>query len=164
MRQSNDRRRAVTPNYNAIIEETSQPIDIGSSDLCRSADGVTTVTAESMVKVRHWDSATSIHPNRRNLRLEEHAVRGTRNKSSMRSPRAPHTTRAARARARAPHVAHDGRTPILFRARAVRATVTLTTFLRTSTPLVVAPPRTPPRPVPSPTAPLLPTPPRRRRE
>jgi hypothetical protein len=92
---SNDRRRAVTPNYDAIIEETSQPIDIGSTDLCRSADGVTTI-AESMVKVRHWDSATSIHPNRQNLHLEEHAVRGTRNKSSMRSPRAPHTTRAAR--------------------------------------------------------------------
>jgi len=91
----NDRRRAVTPNYDAIIEETSQLIDIGSSDLCRSADGVTTV-AEAMVKVRHWDSATSIHPNRQNLHLEEHAVRGTRNKSSMRSPRAPHTTRAAR--------------------------------------------------------------------
>jgi len=63
----NDRRQAVTPNYDAIIEETSQLIDIGSSDLCRSADGVTTV-AESMVKVRHWDSATSIHPNRQNAR------------------------------------------------------------------------------------------------
>jgi len=54
-----------------------------------------------------------------------------------------------RARARAPHVAHDGRTPILFRARAVRATVTLTTFLRTSPPS--PPPSLLPLPVPRPT-------------